>query len=669
MIKFLSLLIIGILISLLGATPSLAVQPSNLVTFPDFANPLRLVIDPVRDFNASGSAATTTGDVTAGSKKVTITGSSPTGLDQFKIGQGVCILGAGPLPTAAEPSEATVTPVGAFGSTTYEYAFASVDSKLGVTTCYNKTINNGNGSLSSTNYNALSGGHPYGANEIAVWRIRGGQAQGFIGILGLDFHDTGLPVITPPMNIPSTPPSQPIREILTSQINRITGSNSWTIANAPLVSVSGTTILHDDSTAIAKAVAANPSKIVFNGGSFNIFNPNAFPISAQNILFYGQNGTQLNLFGSFPTTFTNSEWQNITFSAPNCPHSSTIFSDHGDNHLLFQDCTIIDCSPDFLDGANSTMTDVAFIKCDFTQSSNPPSFVGATIGNVVENFYVIDCSFNHKVNPSTGTVIAANHNPHLKGNYWFIGNRFFNQNQPDYTCDAAIDIEPPLSTTTLTSVIIRNNLFYNSTVYISSTNKLSITNNYFRATSGVASHGFGNTNQGYFIFACSSNKSVIPSSDLVQISHNSMIQDVDSKATYYPCPVLIGNAPIGRLIINNNSIQVNEAGEHKGPAIHFGNTSSVSDFEAISNTITQTSPAPNAYLISFSLTPTNIVDSITVQGNKVSGRWLQFVHLRTSAPAMINLLDIKGNDVTSGIFTKFIGISHSLSYVQSIVEN
>ena len=56
---------------------------------------LDLAIDVKRDYGASGSAATTTGSISAGSDILIITGTLPTDSDAFQIGQGINVAGAG----------------------------------------------------------------------------------------------------------------------------------------------------------------------------------------------------------------------------------------------------------------------------------------------------------------------------------------------------------------------------------------------------------------------------------------------------------------------------------------------------------------------------------------------------------------------------------------------
>src|SRR5688500_19472858 len=76
----------------------------------------------VKDFDASGSALTTTGTIGASSASLTLAAA----LD-FEDGQGIAVLGAGALAAVQLPTGVAFSNVGTAGSTSRTYRVAAID--------------------------------------------------------------------------------------------------------------------------------------------------------------------------------------------------------------------------------------------------------------------------------------------------------------------------------------------------------------------------------------------------------------------------------------------------------------------------------------------------------------------------------------------------------------
>jgi hypothetical protein len=226
------------------------------------ARNLNLVVDVKRDFNASGSTLTATGSINAGSNILTLT-SNP----DFKVGQGISVRKAGQTCSLATPSAPTVTPMGTTGSTTYQYQIVALDGLGGYTAASPvTTITNGNATLSSTNYNAISWPAVPGAVGYAVYR---GNTIVYIGP-DTTFNDTGAGAVSWNANLPSSPPTSPGADDLVATILSISGPNNTilTLSNTASNTASGVSCTHDDTAAINNAIMA-----AYNGGGGTVFLP------------------------------------------------------------------------------------------------------------------------------------------------------------------------------------------------------------------------------------------------------------------------------------------------------------------------------------------------------------------------------------------------------------
>jgi hypothetical protein len=227
-------------------------------------------INVLRETFASGSAQSTTGSITAGSNILTVASAI-----DFKVGQGIAIPHAGPLPSIGAPAAApTVTPAGTTGSTSYSYALCYLDGKGGYTAGGPvATITNGNATLSAVNYNAISWpAPPSGVVFVAVLRTASGGTPSTTGLIAVlpaattGVNDTGLAPITSlvtylqatmaPVTLPSSLPSAPAGQTLVTQIVAGGGTTVLTLKDAASNTVSGATVLHSDTAAINAALNA-----------------------------------------------------------------------------------------------------------------------------------------------------------------------------------------------------------------------------------------------------------------------------------------------------------------------------------------------------------------------------------------------------------------------------
>ena len=177
-------------------------------------------------YDASGSAQTTTGSIASGNNKLTLTSA----LD-FKNGQGIIIANAGAACAISAPTSFTITPTGTAGMTHYTYAVAVVNGNGAVTTAFSASTTTGNAILSATNYNAFTITSSESPQAYAVWRTAttGIEPLGFIGYFNCtsDYcKDTGLPVVSPPFGIPSSPPASPLGGIFVTTI--VSGAGTTT---------------------------------------------------------------------------------------------------------------------------------------------------------------------------------------------------------------------------------------------------------------------------------------------------------------------------------------------------------------------------------------------------------------------------------------------------------
>jgi hypothetical protein len=238
----------------------------------------------VKSFGASGSSQTTTGSINAGSTTLTL--ASPI---DFQNGQGIMILGAGPLCDLSSPTNVQLSVNGTPGTTTHTYAIAAVDNFGGVSPATSVTINNAPNTLTATNnvqitWSAVSPSATYTDYIVyAIWRDNQliGFTDGQSNTPAYTFLDTGLSAVTPPVNIPSTPPISATGRALVCSIVSGAGTTQLTLSKSAQTTVSSVNVYHDDTVAIQNAINALGSnyKLRFPAGVYRIsYSQNTKPL-------------------------------------------------------------------------------------------------------------------------------------------------------------------------------------------------------------------------------------------------------------------------------------------------------------------------------------------------------------------------------------------------------
>lgn len=228
-----------------------------------YYHPKGTEINVLQETFASGSTESTTGTITANSSQLTLAAAK-----DFRIGQGIAIMHAGPLPSISSPASPTVTPKGTTGSTAYTYYIAAVDDLGGVTAASSAgATSTGNASLDSTNYNALSWTAISNAFAYIIWGDSSNPAtsQGFLAVVGTtSYNDEGngnstnggnADVTAPPWS-PTMPPSSALGEYLLTTIKAISGT-AVTLTDATTSGVTDAWIGHDDTVAVNAALSAS----------------------------------------------------------------------------------------------------------------------------------------------------------------------------------------------------------------------------------------------------------------------------------------------------------------------------------------------------------------------------------------------------------------------------
>lgn len=213
-------------------------------------------------FNASGSAQTTTGGMSASSAILTLSSA----LD-FQNGQGICVFHVGPATSVQQPTGASATPVGLTGSTTYNYTVASCDGNGGVgTVIATFQTTTGTATLSRTqyvNYNQLTWTPPASGPVPAIYAVYGDRGLGgalvLIGVTSApnfqDIGDTGWDNPCPYW-VPLSPPNAPLAQSLITSVVSGGGTTSLTLAAAATTAGTGVTVIHDDTVAVVNWLTA-----------------------------------------------------------------------------------------------------------------------------------------------------------------------------------------------------------------------------------------------------------------------------------------------------------------------------------------------------------------------------------------------------------------------------
>ena len=246
------------------------------------------VTDPT--YNASGSTTSTTGTISAGSNILVL--ASPI---DFSNGQGIRIMHAGTASAAGAPSNLTVTPQGTTGATTYNYTIAPLDGLGGFGPAIAvTTINNGNATLNTTNFNNLSWITGFNNQGYAVY-----SNNALVGIAnGTSFSDFGYGVgsvvgeLFAPAYIPTAPPASGSADWLVTTIVSGGGTTNIKLAATASTTATAQSVFHDDTAAVQAAINAATGHVTLPSGTYQISSP--LTISASDIMIQGRGqGTNL----------------------------------------------------------------------------------------------------------------------------------------------------------------------------------------------------------------------------------------------------------------------------------------------------------------------------------------------------------------------------------------
>lgn len=241
---------------------------------------LGLTVDVKRDFGASGSANTFSGTVVSGSNLLTGLASN----QDFQSGQGILVAHAGPGPYESgttplpPPGAPTVTPEGTAGVTTYGYVVVAITPGGGATAASaTGETTTGNATLSITNYNSIAWSSVSGAGGYLIYGVST-NPSGSVGLLAavwggtLSFDDYGFgPIVVAPW-FPTAPPTEALGDNLITTVAWASGEQIQ-LSQTATADVTGTLVMHDDSVAVANAVASLPTGggvIDFPAGTYHV---------------------------------------------------------------------------------------------------------------------------------------------------------------------------------------------------------------------------------------------------------------------------------------------------------------------------------------------------------------------------------------------------------------
>ncbi|MCY0898060.1 MAG: right-handed parallel beta-helix repeat-containing protein [Firmicutes bacterium] len=240
------------------------------------------------DGGASGSPASTTGHIEAGSRVLTL--AEP--LD-FADGQGLYLANGGPLSSLDTPPAPVLSQNGPQGMEQYSYVVVALDGLGGGSAASEPaTLNTGPATLGGLGPDGSGQNAPLyearwinirlapveGANGgYAVYRVKAPAtsqlALGFLGIIfeiNAPFIDYGQTPDTPPPGIPAAPPSFPFAQGLVTTIISGGGSSTLMLADAAVTTVDGGPVYHDDSEALARAYERGGAVIYHPPGTYRV---------------------------------------------------------------------------------------------------------------------------------------------------------------------------------------------------------------------------------------------------------------------------------------------------------------------------------------------------------------------------------------------------------------
>ena len=286
--------------------------PANCTNGP-VVPPPTLPFDSVMNYGASGSNQSTNGSITAGSNQLTVTN-----IIDFKVGQGVRVMGAGPSNASISAGISGVTVQGTAGTTVYNYEICSLGYRGSMAACTAAGTNTGPNPISA---NGLT---YYGStqNYVQVNILLGSFSSGYVVYRGINgasptlwtvgfgnvFKDQGIGWTSNgtasgtwvgPNYFPTTYPTSGVNDWAPAKITAING-NILSLSVGALNTVSSAAVYHDDTAAFNAAVTANASagaNIQVPCGTYNT--DDLITILANNVGFTGQGMCSvINTFGA-----------------------------------------------------------------------------------------------------------------------------------------------------------------------------------------------------------------------------------------------------------------------------------------------------------------------------------------------------------------------------------
>jgi hypothetical protein len=227
---------------------------------------------------ASTQGSTTTGAATIGVNTVTLTQGVRTGgvttytssaNHNFQAGSTISIAGFnGGLGIFFNDMNGTKVIVATPTSTTFTVNDATLPDRT--------DTSSGTASIQACNTLTFASGSFSGVTTLKYWIYRNNSLVGVA--VGLDpfYIDCGITVGNPPSYVPSAPPGAATPEYLVSTIVSGGGTTTLTLTNAATTTVSGKTVLHDNSLALKAAAQA-----AYNVGGGTVYIPNGSSGSVQ----------------------------------------------------------------------------------------------------------------------------------------------------------------------------------------------------------------------------------------------------------------------------------------------------------------------------------------------------------------------------------------------------
>lgn len=229
--------------------------------------------------NVSGSNLSTTGGCFSANHNITIISAQ-----DFVNGQGIALEGCGTTFTGSAPTALAVSATGLsgqgpVGSTTYAYQIACVDAAGGVGAAVTQVqITNGAATLGTVTHSGTTSGVAFNnvswttsCPAVAVWRNSAAAGYHLIAVSSLSkIYDAGMPTLVVPF-IPDTPTGSALNDRLVTSIVSGGGTTTLNLAAAPAQSLAGATVRHDDTSALAAAMALTPA-VSLPAGTYNVEN-------------------------------------------------------------------------------------------------------------------------------------------------------------------------------------------------------------------------------------------------------------------------------------------------------------------------------------------------------------------------------------------------------------